>query len=46
MMHLSSCFFYLTARMDDYNEDTWVTRLFLKDKSYATKYIAAYYWSI
>lgn len=26
MLHLFACFFYLTARLNDFDEDTWIAR--------------------
>ena len=46
MLHLSSCFYYLIARLNDFNDETWVGRQNIKDKPYFTRYISAFYWSL
>jgi hyperpolarization activated cyclic nucleotide-gated potassium channel 1 len=32
IVHLMSCLWFLVAKMDDFNPDTWVTRLNYLDK--------------
>ena len=33
MSHLSACFYYFTAKISDFDESTWVSRLDLLDSS-------------
>jgi len=42
--HITACLFYFTARLSEFEEDTWVVRLGLQDTSYFMKYITALYW--
>ena len=46
MSHLSACFYYFTARISDFDESTWVSRLDLLDSSIYQKYVTSLYWSI
>ena len=43
--HLVACLFYLIARIDEFNGDTWVARFDLTERSVFMKYITAYYWT-
>ena len=45
-VHLSGCLWIIMAQLNDYNPDTWVSRLGLQDSSDSEKYTAAIYWSI
>jgi len=42
--HLVACLYYFSARMSDFEEESWVARLELTDKSSFRKYITALYW--
>lgn len=42
--HIMCCFWYFSARLSDFEPDTWVVRNNLIDKDYFTKYITSYYW--
>lgn len=46
LVHLISCFWYLTASFDDYNPDTWVARLSMQDFSASRLYLESLYWSL
>lgn len=46
MSHLSACFYYFTAKISDFDESTWVSRLDLLDSSIYQKYVTSLYWSI
>lgn len=46
MSHLSACFYYFTARISDFDESTWVSRLDLLDSNIYQKYVTSLYWSI
>ena len=43
--HLFACFWFLTAKFDDFNPNTWVVRKKLLDSSPGTQYLYALYWS-
>ncbi|OMJ67460.1 hypothetical protein SteCoe_35375 [Stentor coeruleus] len=45
-LHLVSCIFYVSARIDDFNPDTWVSRNGLKNAEASDKYLASIYWAI
>lgn len=45
-VHLISCFWYLAAKFDDNNPDTWVARLNLVDEEPSTLYLECLYWSL
>jgi voltage-gated potassium channel Kch len=45
-VHLSGCLWIIMAQLNDYDPDTWVTRVNLQDSSDAEIYTAAIYWSI
>lgn len=45
-VHLSGCLWIIVANLNDYNPDTWVSRLGLADSEDMDIYIAAIYWSI
>jgi hypothetical protein len=45
-VHLSGCLWIIMAQLNDYNPDTWISRLDLQDSSDSEKYTAAIYWSI
>ena len=46
MTHLAAIFFYFSARLSDFDEDTWVVRYNLQGETYFRRYITAYYWSV
>jgi hypothetical protein len=46
LSHLAACFYYFTARLSDYDDETWVSRLELNNSGYFMKYITSLYWSI
>lgn len=45
-LHLVSCIFYVSARIDDFNPNTWVSRNELKNAEASVKYLASIYWAI
>lgn len=45
MTHFAASIWYFIARLDDYNEDTWVYRFEYVKSSYFEKYIASFYWA-
>ncbi len=45
LVHLVSCFYFMVAKFEDFEPDTWVVRLNLADESSFTQYITAVYWA-
>ena len=45
-VHVSACFWYKTARLSDFNEDTWVCRNGYLDSDVSQKYLVSLYWAI
>lgn len=43
--HLFACFWFLTAKLLEYNPDTWVTRKGIVDSDDITQYLYSLYWS-
>lgn len=46
LIHLFSCFWYLTAKLDDLNDDTWVLRKGLVYSSTELLYWESVYWAV
>ena len=46
LIHLVGCFWFLFAKLDDFNPDTWVVRLGYIDKDSRTQYLASIYWAL
>jgi hypothetical protein len=46
LAHTVACFFYLTARLDEFGCDTWVYRMDLVSESTMDLYITAYYYTV
>ena len=46
MIHLVACFWYLIAKIDDFDEDTWVVRMHMQDDDNFTLYITSIYWTV
>lgn len=44
-VHISSCIWYFTAKIDDFSPDTWVVRYDYQDADIFTLYITCLYWS-
>lgn len=44
-VHLMACFWFLVAKFDDFNLDTWVVRKGYIDAPHETQYLAAVYWA-
>lgn len=44
--HFSACMWYYSARLDDFNPDTWVVRYNFQDDNRSKLYISALYWSL
>lgn len=45
-VHVSACFWYMTARLSEFNEDTWVCRYGYLDSDVSHKYLVSLYWAI
>lgn len=45
-VHLISCFWFLAAKLNDFDETTWVARLGYQDKTDALLYLECVYWSL
>ena len=45
-VHVSACFWYMTAKLSEFNEDTWVIRYGYLDYDVASKYLISLYWAI
>ncbi|OMJ72996.1 hypothetical protein SteCoe_28423 [Stentor coeruleus] len=45
-IHLVSCFFYISAKFDDFDIDTWVSRNHLNNATPSERYLASVYWAI
>lgn len=43
--HLISCLWFLTARMNDFSDRTWVFRKKIITSNYGEKYITCLYWA-
>lgn len=43
--HISCCLWFLIAKLDDMNPDTWVARQHLVDENVLVIYVQAFYWS-
>ena len=46
LIHLFSCIWYLTAKMDGLNDDTWVVRKDLVTAGTTLLYFESAYWAI
>ena len=46
LIHLFSCFWYLTAKLDNLNADTWVMRRGLIDGGTTLLYFESVYWAV
>jgi hyperpolarization activated cyclic nucleotide-gated potassium channel 1 len=45
-IHISGCFWFYIARINDFDETTWVYRLKYMDKSVDSQYLTCIYWAI
>ena len=44
-VHIVACIWYLTAKLDDFNPDTWVVRLKCQDMDIGSLYLTSLYWA-
>ena len=45
-VHIASCIWYLTAKLDDFSPECWIIRNNLSDSSISKKYLASIYWAV
>jgi len=45
-VHVSACFWYLTAKLSGYSDQTWVVRGDYLEADNGTKYLASLYWAV
>lgn len=45
MNHFAASVWYFIARLDDFNDETWVVRKKILHSSYFKKYVFSFYWS-
>ncbi len=46
IVHLMSCFWYLSAKFNDFNEDCWVVFRGIQDRENGYIYLTALYWAL
>lgn len=46
LVHLVGCIWFLTAKLDNFNPNTWVVRLGYLDQTHSTQYLACLYWAL
>ena len=45
-VHVAACFWHLTVKLNDFNDDTWVMRYGYQDETNSVKYLACLYWAV
>jgi len=45
-VHLISCFWFMSAKFKDFQDDTWVARLELQDQNNGNMYLQSLYWAL
>lgn len=45
VLHIVGCMWFMMAKLENFNPDTWVFRADLMDASQSTQYIASIYWA-
>lgn len=45
-LHICSCLWYYTSKLEDFNPSTWVVRLGYQDSDIPTLYITSIYWAV
>jgi len=45
-VHITGCFWYFSASLENFHPDTWVVRYGIADSPVSTAYIASIYWSL
>ena len=46
LVHLIGCFWFLQAKLSDFNPDTWVIRFGFMDSDSSVQYLASVYWAL
>jgi hypothetical protein len=46
LVHLMGCFWFLIARLDNFNPETWVIRKGYIDEEPGIQYLASIYWAL
>jgi CRP-like cAMP-binding protein len=46
LLHIIACFWYFSAKLTDFEYDTWVVVNGLQDDDVATLYITSFYWAL
>ena len=46
LVHLIGCFWFLQAKLSDFNPDTWVIRFGFMDSESSVQYLASVYWAL
>lgn len=46
LVHLVGCFWFMQAKLDDFNPDTWVVRLDYVNEESGVQYLASLYWAL
>ena len=46
MVHLISCFWFMTAKFKDFSDDTWIARRGLQDEPISYLYLESLYWAL
>lgn len=45
-VHVAACFWYMTAKLSGFNEDTWIMRFKYQNESNGKLYLASLYWAV
>jgi len=45
LTHIASCFWFLVAKFDDFNPNTWVVRFKVVDADVTLQYAKGFYWA-
>lgn len=45
LTHIFACFWFLTAKFNNFSDDTWVARLGLRNHKPSQQYIWAMHWA-
>ena len=46
MVHLMACFWFLVAKFEDFDENTWVVKAEILDAHHSYQYLASIYWAL
>jgi hypothetical protein len=46
LLHLATCIWYYSARLEEFNPDTWVFRYGLMNESTGKLYLFGFYWAV